>query len=267
VIAISDLRFVDLSVPIQEPLEGELEGDFAAGLAARIEYVDHESEAGTVAAAAVMGCEVSDFPEGKGWAAEMLTLSSHSGTHVDAPWHYYPTTAGAPAKTIDQLPLEMFFGDGVVLDLTRFRPGERVGADDVRVAVEATGRELAAGQIVLLRFDGDAEFGTRRYWYEYPGMSAAATKWLLERGIRVIGTDAVGFDRDFPSMAADFADTGDRSLLWEAHRVGIEHEYSQIEKLANLSQLPSRGFKVCCFPVKIARASAAWARVVAIVGL
>jgi len=45
------------------------------------------------------------FPDGHAWAVEMVTLSSHSGTHVDAPYHYGPTSGGAPAKTIEQLPL------------------------------------------------------------------------------------------------------------------------------------------------------------------
>jgi kynurenine formamidase len=263
---LSELRFIDLSVPIQEPIEGELEGELAAGLAARIDYQEHDGE-GAAAAAAVMGCAISDFPDEQGWASETVTLATHSGTHVDAPWHYFPTTAGKPAKTIDQLPLGEFFGDGVVLDLRGFGPGERVPAEAVAAAVEKTGQELSPGEIVLLRFDGDAAFGTPAYWTEYPGMSAAATEWLVERGIKVIGTDAVGFDRDFGSMSRDFAATTDASLLWEAHRVGIEHEYFQIEKLANLGALPTRGFKVACFPIKITGASAAWARVVGIVGL
>ena len=120
---------------------------------------------------------------------------------------------------------------------------------------------------MLLRFGYDTSFGTAAYWNRYPGLTAAATRWIADHQIKVIGTDAVGFDRDFPSMAADFAADHDASKLWEAHRVGITHEYFQIEKLANLDQLPTRGFKVACFPVKIARASAAWVRPVAMIGL
>ena len=260
----AELKFVDLSVPIQEPIEGELKGDLAAALAAKIDYKTHDDSEND---AAVFGCEVEDLPEGKGWAAETLTLSTHAGTHVDAPWHYFPTCEGKPAKTVDEVPLGAFFGPGVVLDLTEFGPGERVPATAVQAAVQATGAPLAAGEIVLLRFDGDAAFGTGSYWTEYPGLTAEATEWLVEQGVKLIGTDAVGFDRDFASTAADFARTGDRSLIWEAHRVGVEHEYFQIEKLANLSALPPRGFMVSSFPVKITGASAGWCRTVAIIGL
>lgn len=59
-------------------------------------------------------------------------------------------------------------------------------------------------------------------------------------------------------------ETGDASVIWEAHRVGKEAEYCQIEKLANLDILPRPyGFKVSCFPVKLKGGSGGWTRVVA----
>ena len=89
-----------------------------------------------------------------------MTLATHAGTHVDAPWHYFPTTRGQPARTIEELELEHFFGDGVVLDLTASDPGERVGVEAVASALEATGDDLRLGEIVLLRFDADKTLGT-----------------------------------------------------------------------------------------------------------
>jgi kynurenine formamidase len=259
------VRFVDLSVPIQEPIEGELVGSLATALAAKIQYNDHDAV--MPRALDVFGCEPDDLPDRKGWANELLTLSTHAGTHLDAPWHYFPTSEGRPAKTIDEVPLSACFGDGVVLDLTAHGPGERVGRDAVQAAVQATGQPLGAGEIVLLRYDADLTFGTGQYWSEYPGLTAEATVWLCEQGIKTVGTDAVGFDRDFPTTKREFQETHDASRLWEAHRVGIDHEYFHIEKLANLRMLPTRGFKVSCFPVRIRAASAAWVRAVAIIGL
>jgi kynurenine formamidase len=261
----SALRFVDLSVPIQRPVEGELEGKLAPALAADIRYQDHNESVPAVTD--ILGCSPEDLPDGQGWANEFISLATHAGTHVDAPWHYFPTTAGKPARTIDELELEHFFGPGVVLDLRGHGPGERVERAAVEQAVQATGTPLAEGEIVLLRFDADKTFGTGAYWTQYPGLTAEATRWIVDQGVTVIGTDAVGFDRDFGSIARDFAADGDASRLWEAHRVGMDVEYFQIEKLANLDQLPTRGFTVACFPVKIRGASAGWARVVGIVGL
>lgn len=259
-----NLRFVDLSVPIQEPNPGELSGGMGAILAAEIEYQGHNDTWTEVKA--MFGAEPEDMG-GVGMAAERLKLTTHAGTHVDAPYHYYPTTAGHPARTIDQLELDYFFAPGVVLDLRGHDPGDRIEPDEVQAAVDRTGERLRPGEIVCLRFGQDEQFGTERYWDEYPGLGAAATRWLIEQGIKVIGTDAPGLDRGNPYVAREFAATGDRSLLWEAHRVGIDHEYFQIEKLANLGALPTRGFFVSCFPVKIARASAGWCRAVAILGL
>lgn len=259
------LELIDLSVPIQLPVEGELTDGLSVTLAADIQYNDHDALAER--ACITFGCEVGDLPDGKAWASETLRLSTHAGTHIDAPYHYFPTSEGKPARKVDQLPLEACFGPGVVLDLRGHADGERIGKAAVRRAVEATGAELAPGEIVLLRFGADADFGTAKYWQSYPGLDAEATTWIVEQGVKTIGTDAVGFDRDFASSKADFQRDGDRSRLWESHRVGITHEYFHIEKLANLGALPSRGFVVSCFPIKIKDASAGWVRAVAILGL
>jgi kynurenine formamidase len=261
------LSFVDLSVPIQEPLPGELHGGMGAILAAEIEYQDHLDTREDLSMMFGGGVSEADLPGGFGLGAEKLRLTAHAGTHVDAPWHYYPTTAGRPARTIDQIELEHFFAPGVVVDLRGREPGHRVGVDELAEAVEATGGGVRAGDIVCLRFGQDEHFGTPRYWDDYAGLGADATRWLVEQGIKVIGTDAPGLDRGNPYVGREFRETGDASLLWEAHRVGIDHEYFQIEKLANLGAVPARGFHVACFPVKITGASGGWCRAVAILGL
>ena len=86
----------------------------------------------------------------------------------------------------------------------------------------------------------------------------------MDAGVRLIGIDAWGLDRAFDVMVDD-ARAG-RAQFWESHLLGREKEYCQIERLANLETLPrSTGFTVSAFPFKLERASAAWARVVAIV--
>jgi cyclase len=85
--------------------------------------------------------------------------------------------------------------------------------------------------------------------------------------VKVIGTDAWGLDRPFADMREAFQRDRDATKLWEAHRVGTEREYCQIEKLHNLGALPgATGFTVSCLPVKVAGASAGWCRAAAIVG-
>jgi kynurenine formamidase len=202
---------------------------------------------------------------GTGPAFEEVTAITHCGTHVDAPWHYAPTSEGRPAKTIEQCPLEWFFSDGVVLDVRHKRPGERIEVQDLESALTAISYALKPLDIVMVMTGRDQHLGTREY-FDQPGMTRDSTLWLLEQGIKVIGIDAYGFDRKFEDMATEFRETGDATKLWEAHFAGLEREYCQIEKLVNLGRLPRPAdFKVACFPIKVEGGSAGWCRAVAFV--
>jgi kynurenine formamidase len=92
----------------------------------------------------------------------------------------------------------------------------------------------------------------------------AATLWMLERGVRLVGTDGWSWDAPFSHTRRKVSETGDAGLIWEGHRAGREIGYSHLEKLHNLELLPADGFAVVCFPVKVHRASAGWTRAVAI---
>jgi kynurenine formamidase len=207
-----------------------------------------------------------DFPGGVGMVWESLRTESHHGTHVDAPWHYGPTSGGEPARTIDQLPLEWFLGPGVRLDLRAKPPGTTITVEDLEEALSAIGHALRPGDIVLLWTGADELWGRPEYLERYSGLGAESTRWLLDRGVIVIGTDAWSLDRPPMFMGRDFLADRDPGHLWPAHFVGREREYCQIEKLAHLGDLPAAtGYTVACFPVLIERASAGWTRAVAIV--
>jgi kynurenine formamidase len=253
------MRLVDLSVSIEHEASFEM-------FPVKIEFRSHEGE-GLAFFKEKFGVREEDLVYSGGRAAgdEMLTLLSHSGTHVDAPFHYGPQSEGAPAATIDELPLEWFFGEGVVLDLRHKQPRDFIEISDLEAALEAAGHELAPLDIVLLHTGCDLKMGSAEY-FEQPGMGRESTLWLVEQGIKVIGIDAFGFDRPFAAMAEDFARTGDGRYIWPAHFAGITRSYCQIEKLAHLEAIGRpTGFKVAAFPVKIRGASAGFARVVAFV--
>ena len=95
-----------------------------------------------------------------------------------------------------------------------------------------------------------------------PGVSAEATRWLHQQGVRVMGIDAWGWDAPLYMQAERAKQAGEPGIFWEAHQVDLA--YSQIERLVNLASLPAEGFTVACFPLRIEGASAAPARVVAI---
>ena len=253
------MRIVDLSIPT----DGVTPAD-PPFQRVTIDYTAHEEGARAIAAQ-FPGLRVEDLPDGLGWAVETVTLSTHNGTHVDAPWHYHPTTdRGAPAATVDELPLDWFYRPGVKLDFRDYPDGYVATADDVRRELDRIGHELRPLEIVLMNTGAGAAFGQDDYIHRGCGFGRDATLFLTGHGIRVVGTDAWSWDAPFRFTARRWAETGDASLIWEGHKAGVEAGYCQIEKMHDLDKLPDSGFTVACFPAKVARASAGWTRAVAI---
>jgi len=249
------MKIIDLGVPI-EAVPGQ-------GQEVEVTHIPHEDSAAGMRQ--TFGCSKDDLPQGLGWAVDTLTLSTHAGTHVDAPWHYSPVSEGKKARTIDEMPLEWFYGDGVVLDMRHKPRGSAVTVDDLKEALKGIGYTLKPGDIVLIQTGADKYWGTPDYLEAGCGMTKESTLWLIGQDIRVMGTDAWGWDRPFWAIRKEFQKTGDKSIIWGGHYAGIEKEYCHIEKLANLDKLPRPfGFKIACFPIKIVGGSAGWSRVVAI---
>jgi kynurenine formamidase len=249
------MRLVDLSGPIvQSP------PDLPEALRTDIDYADHA--AGAAQIEALLGVPDRLLRDGEGWATETFTrFGTHNSTHLDAPWHYNSTIAGERAQTIDELPLEWFFSDGVVLDATAKGDGEAIDVADVEAELERIGHGLKELDIVLVRTGRDAHFAEPAYIALGPRVTQEATRWLWERGVRVMGIDAWGWDGPLHIQAHEALERDEPGVFWAAHQADLP--YSQIERLVNLDQLPPTGFKVACFPLRIERAGAAPARVVA----
>lgn len=163
------------------------------------------------------------------------------------------------------MPLEWFYGNGVVLDMRHKPKGSAVTVDNLKTALKAIDYTLKSGDIVLIQTGADKYWGTPEYMEAGCGMTKESTLWLIGQGIRVMGTDAWGWDRPFWAIREEFQKTGDKNIIWGGHYAGIEKEYCHIEKLANLDKLPRPfGFKIACFPIKIVGGSGGWSRVVAI---
>ena len=252
------LKIVDLSVPLAHQAVHE-------PLPASIRYVDHAE--GAEMMRSMLGVRAEDlvYSDGLGWALEEVSAITHTGTHVDAPYHYHPSSEGAPAKRIDEIPLEWCFAPGVVIDVRHVPKGEEITVAHLQEALHRIGYELQPLDIVMLWTGCDQKLASLAY-FEQPGLGREGTLWLTGQGIKMIGIDAYTLDRPFADMSKDFQKTGDGRYIWPAHFAGIHKEYCQIEKLANLHLLPSHGFTVSCLPVKIEGASAGWCRAVALLG-
>lgn len=254
-------HFIDLSIAIEADLPSD-----PPMMIPKIDYASHEAGAQQMEQF-FPGLRREDLPSGLGWAVETITLTTHSGTHLDAPFHYHPfMDKGKPALTIDQIPLEWCYGDGVLLDFRHKADGERIAVDDVKRELERIRYEIKPMDIVLIQTGADEAWGTPRYLLKGAGMDRESTLFITEKGVRVVGIDAWSWDRPLPYLTREFQATGDPRVIWEAHFAGIEIGYCHMEKLANLSAIGRQtGFTVCCFPVKIKAASAGWCRPVAIV--
>lgn len=205
------------------------------------------------------------LPDGEFLSLDRLSLTSHTGTHVDAPSHYGSRCSygsGRP-RNIDEMPLDWFFGPGLVLDLSDQASGA-AGVEQLEREFTRIGRRPRPGDIVLLRTGADARAGKPEYFTTFTGLDGPAVHHLLDLGVKVIGTDGFSLDAPFGDIIARFQAGQDPSVLWPAHVIGRDREYCQIERLANLEALPDHGFTVACFPVKIIGAGAGWARAVAL---
>lgn len=254
------MRIVDLSIPVETGVPSD-----PPELLPQIEYFDHKTSI-PVFLATFPGLREQDLINGEAWAGERVTLSTHSGTHMDAPWHFASTmNGGERARTIDEAPLEWCFQPGIKLDFRDKPDGYVVTAKDIDDELARSGARIDPLTIVLVNTSAGAWYGDETYQDRGCGLGREATLHLLEMGVKVVGTDAWSWDAPFSFTRERYAQDGDPSIIWEGHKAGLEREYYQMEKLHNLESLESSGFLVSCFPVKIRGASAGWIRAVALV--
>lgn len=252
-------RIIDLAVALTAGIASD-----PPGLGPEIERMDHAQ--GAREFAALFGVPEGALRDGAGAAVERCRITTHNGTHMDAPWHYHPTmNGGERAMTIDEVPLDWCFGPGVRLDFRALPDGHTVTAAEIAAELDRIGHDLAPGDIVLVNTAAGARYGQEDYLSSGCGMGREATLYLTARGVRVCGTDAWSWDPPLAVQAAQARRTGDWSVFWEGHKAGADTVFCHMEKLANLDLLPATGFRVIALPVKVAGGSGGWCRPVALI--
>lgn len=196
------------------------------------------------------------------YSAYRYSAAEHGGTHLDSPVHFakgrYP---------VDQLPLQQLMGAAVVVDVTTqcsSNPDYLVSVADFQNWERRNGR-IPPGTIVLLRTGFGKYYPDARKYLgtdergaaavaklHFPGLDPAAARWLTQnRSIKAIGLDTASIDYG-------------QSTLFESHRTLFEKNIPAFENVANLDQLPVKGFSVIALPMKIKGGSGGPLRIVAI---
>ena len=252
-------RIVDISMHLENDVVSDPQG-----FGPKIRYFDHKMSLGQMLPF-FPGLKAEDLPDGEAWALEKVELITHNGTHLDAPYHFHSTmNRGERAIAIDEVDLEWCFQPGVKLDFSGFPDGYVATAEDVERELARIGHALQPLEIVVVNTRAGSRYGEADYVTAGCGMGYAATMYLLERGVRLTGTDAWSWDAPFVYTAENYRQTGNAKLIWEGHKAGRDIGYCHLEKLHSLEALPGDGFMIACFPVKIRGASAGWTRAVAI---
>jgi len=201
-------------------------------------------------------------PGGYYYSANRFWTPEHGGTHIDAPIHFYENR-----NTVDQIPLEQLIGPGIVIDVSEQCMDDRdyrVTMEDF-LAWEAEFGRIPDGAIVVIRTglgrywpDRKEYLGTEKYGPEavpelhFPGLHHDAATWLgTERRIRAVGLDTPSIDYG-------------QSTKFESHVALFEQNIPAFENVANLNELPEKGFAIIALPMKIRGGSGGPVRIVAI---
>src|SRR2546428_581404 len=125
-----------------------------------------------------------------GFFAESLFLVSHTGTHVDAPFHFEPK-----GRKLHEMPLDRFVARGHVLDLRGLAKKAKILPEHLRSSTRSAHRPIRKGDAILLRTRWwERHRGTPAYLFQNPGATRAAAKLLLKWGSGLVGIDAANID-------------------------------------------------------------------------
>ena len=178
-----------------------------------------------------------------------MSLSDHSGTHVDAPCHFNPDPKAA---SIDEVPLENFYTEAIALDLSHVPLKHEISVKEMEEALAKSGQTIKKRDTVLINMGVNKRlFGTPAYLTDFPGLHVDSVHWLADKGILMFGVEAVS---PAPQGEPNF----------KAHIACAERKITHIECMWNLEAVCGKGrFKFIAFPLRIRKGTASPIRAVA----
>ncbi|MEM1944844.1 MAG: cyclase family protein [Nitrososphaerota archaeon] len=168
-----------------------------------------------------------------GFEAEVMMMAVHTGTHVDAPYHFTPH-----GVSISDVAPDSLMGEAVVVDVSWVAGRQLITLPTFIEALGKSGVELRVGDIVLVRTGWDRHLGTERYITDYPGLAAEVARYLASRGVKVLGVDTPN---------PDHPDDGS----FPVHNTLLPREILIIENLTGLERIPSQRLRFIGLPLKL----------------
>lgn len=176
------------------------------------------------------------FEGGFSFQTKGILINDNGPTHVDSFSHLDPDP---DALTIDQMPLDIFTGPAICLDVTDQAPETDIEVAVLEAALERSGQDIGAAEIVLFHTGThDRHAGTREYLSQFPGLGAEASEWIADHGIKAFGVDTPTPDNPI-------------SKTYPCHMMCRARGLTHYENLCNLGEVAGRSFTFVGFPLKI----------------
>ena len=176
---------------------------------------------------------------------DLLKFGSHTGTHIDAPYHFLKD-----GQKIDKIPVDRFIGNGVLVDVSDKSDRDLIDSVDLKFY----GDEVKKGDFVIFRTGWDRYFGTPRY-LQHPFLSTEAAGLLLKLGVTLVGIDALNVDAsyrtvmDSPPLAGDGQGHADDDF--PVHDVLLGNDILIVENLCNLDKIKQLNGFYSFLPLKL----------------
>ncbi|NMD71794.1 cyclase family protein [Bacillus sp. DNRA2] len=180
-----------------------------------------------------------------GFKGTLLTLFSHTGTHMDAPSHIF-----ADRSSLDAFPVEQFIGKGLVINCSDLVEGEKITMRYIDAVKEIADK----AEFILFHTGWDQHWGSDTYFGEYPTITEEVAEYLIRSNKKGVGLDVMGIDS-----------IDDESLTIHC-KLFEETDIVVIENLTRLGEIGTELFTFCAFPLKYENADGAPVRAVAILG-
>ena len=177
-----------------------------------------------------------------GFLEKKIIMYSHTGTHMDAPAHMIKE-----AKTLDQLPVDHFFGKACIVHVAA-RENHSIGID----ALEPHQDLIKHSEFILLNTGWSKFWGSESYFHNYPVLSSEAASWLSNFDLKGCGSDTI---------SPDEIGSTDSPI----HNIFLSRNIVIIENLTNLDIVSGNHCTFSCFPLKIEQADGSPVRAVAII--